>query len=97
LDVDPDGKLRQVFKTRTRKKSLFELADKTLAAMQSDPDQPVIVTTSGDYAAAEVVKARIIETISTADVQIYPIGMTIASHTGFGCVAAFAMGDQLRN
>lgn len=97
LDVDPDGKLRQVFKTRTRKKSLFELADKTLAAMQHDHAQPVIVTTSGDYAAAKVVKARIIEKISTADVQIYPIGMTIASHTGFGCVAAFAMGDGPRS
>jgi len=44
-----------------------------------------------------VVKARIIEKISTADVQIYPIGMTIASHTGFGCVAAFAMGDGPRS
>ena len=97
LDVDPDGKLRMVSKTRTRKKSLFELADKTLEAMKSDPTQPVIVTTSGDYEAAEVVKARIIEHISTADVQIYPIGMTISSHTGFGCVAVFAMGDEPRN
>jgi len=96
LDVDPNGKLRMVSKTRTRKRSLFELADKILLAMDHDPKQPIIITTSGDYEAAEVVKSRIIEKIGTADVQINSIGMTISSHTGFGCVAAFAIGDVPR-
>jgi DegV family protein with EDD domain len=97
LDVDADGKLRMVSKTRTRKKSLLELADKIVAAMQSDQGQPIIITTSGDYDAAKIVKDRIIEQISQADIQIYPIGMTISSHTGVGCVAAFAMGPEFRN
>lgn len=97
LDVDTDGKLRMVSKTRTRKRSLIELADKIVTAMQSDKNQPVIITTSGDYEAAQVVKDHIIKQISEADVQIYPIGMTISSHTGFGCVAAFAMGAEPRN
>ncbi|CAJ1202370.1 DegV domain-containing protein [Companilactobacillus paralimentarius] len=96
LDVDPDGKLRMVSKTRTRKRSLLELADNTLATIKHEPDQPIIITTSGDYDAAEVVKARILEKVSTADIQIYPIGMTISSHTGFGCVAVFAMGEAPR-
>ncbi|PMD68148.1 DegV family protein [Companilactobacillus nuruki] len=97
LDVDPDGKLRMVSKTRTRKKSLFELANKIVDAMQDDKDQPVIITTSGDYEAAEVVKKQIISKISKADIKIHSIGMTISSHTGFGCVAAFAIGKENRN
>lgn len=96
LDVDPSGKLRVAMKTRTRRKSLLELADLTLGIIQENPSQPIIITTSGDYDAAEVVKERIIEKVSTADIQIYPIGMTISSHTGFGCVAVFAMGEAPR-
>jgi len=96
LDVDINGKLQMVSKTRTRKKSLIELAEKIVEAMKDDRDQPVIITTSGDYEAAEVVKDHIIQKISEADIQIYPIGMTIASHTGFGCVAVFAMGSKNR-
>ncbi|APU70683.1 hypothetical protein LCR01_11460 [Companilactobacillus crustorum] len=96
LDVDPDGKLRMVSKTRTRKKSLMELAEKIVAAVQSDKNQPIIITTSGDYEAAEFVKGHILSKVADADIQIYPIGMTISSHTGFGCVAVFAMGSELR-
>lgn len=97
LDVDTDGKLRMVSKTRTRKRSLIELAEKIVEAIQTDKNQPIIITTSGDYEAAEVVKEHIISKVSEADIQIYPIGMTIASHTGFGCVAVFAMGPDQRS
>lgn len=96
LDVDPDGKLRMVSKTRTRKKSLIELAEKIVEAIQTDKNQPIIITTSGDNEAAEVVKEHIIKEVPDADIQIYPIGMTISSHTGIGCVAAFAMGPNER-
>ncbi|MFH5810092.1 DegV family protein [Companilactobacillus sp. FL22-1] len=96
LDVDPNGKLRMVSKARARKRSLLEIADKVILAMSSDPQQPIIITTSGDYDAAEVVKARILNKFSQADIKIYPIGMTIASHTGFGCVAVFAFGETPR-
>ena len=96
LDVDPNGKLRMVEKTRTRKKSLLDLANKVSPAIQNDIDQPIIITTSGDYDAAQVVKNKIQESISEADIQIYPIGITISSHTGFGCVAVFAMGSDNR-
>ncbi|MQS76173.1 DegV family protein [Companilactobacillus halodurans] len=97
LDVDPAGKLRLVSKTRTRKKSLLELAEKICKDLKDDPYQPIIITTSGDYEAAEIVKKAILAKFSEADIQVYPIGMTISSHTGFGCVAAFAMGKQPRN
>lgn len=97
LDVDPAGRLRMVEKTRTRKKSLLALATKISEAISTDPEQPIIITTSGDYDAAEVVKAAIIKNYPEADIQIYPIGMTISSHTGFGCVAVFAIGAENRH
>ena len=96
LDVDPAGKLRFVSKIRTRKKSLLTLAKKVVTAVQSDPDQPIIITTSGDWDAAELVKQHIVSQIPKADIQVNPIGMTISSHTGFGCVAVFALGTQDR-
>lgn len=96
LDVDPNGKLRFVSKIRTRKRSLITLAEKVVAAMENDPKQPIIITTSGDWDAAETVKKHIAEKISDADIQINPIGMTISSHTGFGCVAVFVLGTEDR-
>lgn len=92
LDIDDTGKLRMIEKTRTRKKSLVDLANRVIPAIQSNVDQPIIITTSGDYEAAQIVKNKIQTSVSEADIQIYPIGMTISSHTGFGCVAVFAMG-----
>jgi len=96
LDVDPAGKLRFVSKIRTRKKSLITLADKVVEAMQNDLDQPIVITTSGDWEAADVVKARILDKVAGANIQVNPIGMTISSHTGFGCVAVFVMGSKTR-
>lgn len=96
LDVDPSGKLRFVSKIRTRKRSLITLAEKVVSAMKNDLDQSIIITTSGDWEAADFVKQHILNRVSNADVQINPIGMTISSHTGFGCVAVFVMGTENR-
>ncbi|WP_179394328.1 DegV family protein [Lacticaseibacillus absianus] len=92
LDVDPAGKLRMVGKVRARKKALLALADKLLAALASDPQQPLLIATSGDWDAANIVRDHILAQAPDAQIQVGPIGLTIASHTGFGCVAAFVMG-----
>ncbi|WP_461226925.1 DegV family protein [Lacticaseibacillus suihuaensis] len=96
LDVDPAGHLRMVGKIHSRKKSLQALADHLLAALPSDPEQPLLIATSGDWDAANFVKDRILAQAPTANIQVGPIGLTIASHTGFGCVAAFVMGAKDR-
>ncbi|WP_225048183.1 DegV family protein [Lacticaseibacillus kribbianus] len=96
LDVDPEGHLRVVGKIHSRKKSLQALADRLLAALPSDPTQPLLIATSGDWDAANFVKDRILAQAPTANIQVGPIGLTIASHTGFGCVAAFVMGTDKR-
>ncbi|WP_125704075.1 DegV family protein [Lacticaseibacillus daqingensis] len=96
LDVDPAGKLRMVGKVRARKKALSALAEKLLEALTSDPTQPLLIATSGDWPAAETVRDLVLAKAPDANIQIGPIGLTIASHTGFGCVAAFVMGAAER-
>ncbi|MFD1429819.1 DegV family protein [Lacticaseibacillus mingshuiensis] len=94
LDVDPEGKLRMVSKVRARKRALLTLGDKILAALPADPSQQILIATSGDWAAADEVKAHILSQAPDANVLTGPIGLTIASHTGFGCVAAFVIASE---
>lgn len=96
MDVDPQGRLRVDAKVRARKRSLAVLGDKVLAALPSDPQQPVLIATSGDYDAANEVRDHILKQAPEANVTVGDIGLTIASHTGFGCVAAFVMGTEKR-
>ncbi|HIW72459.1 MAG TPA: DegV family protein [Candidatus Levilactobacillus faecigallinarum] len=96
LDVDPDGKLRLVQKIRTRKRALNALADKVIIALHVDVRQPILIATSGDWPAAEYVRDAILKELPDTDITIGPIGPTIACHTGFGCVAVFAMEDHAR-
>jgi len=96
LDVDPTGKLRMVTKIRTRKRALKALVAHVLTALASDPQQPILIATSGDWPAADWVKAAILKAAPNTKLQIGPINATIASHTGFGCVAVFVMGPEIR-
>lgn len=96
MDVDTAGKLRVVRKVRARKRSLIDLANETLKAIQENPQHRVIISTSGDFEAANFVKERLHEASPQTPLQIGNIGPTIASHTGFGCVAVFSMAASER-
>ncbi|MGP4117501.1 DegV family protein [Levilactobacillus zymae] len=97
LDVDAHGKLRVVDKIRTRHHALAALSTKVLAALEYDPQQTVLIATSGDWDAAKRVRDLILAQAPQANLQIGPIGPTIACHTGFGCVAVFVTGPQDRD
>ena len=96
MDVDTAGKLRVVRKVRARKRSLIDLANETLKAIQENPQHRVIISTSGDFEAANFVKERLHEASPQTPLQIGNIGPTIASHTGLGCVAVFSMAASER-
>ncbi|MDT6981328.1 DegV family protein [Levilactobacillus zymae] len=97
LDVDPQGKLRVVDKIRARHHALAALTNKVTAALHQDVRQPVLIATSGDWAAAKRVRDAVLTQYPAADLRIGPIGPTIACHTGFGCVAVFVTGLTDRN
>lgn len=96
MDVDTAGKLRVVRKVRARKRSLIDLTDETLKAVKANPTHRVIISTSGDYDAANFVKYRLHAASPETPLQVGNIGPTIASHTGFGCVAVFSMATDDR-
>ena len=96
MHVDTAGKLRVVRKVRARKRSLIDLANETLKAIQENPQHRIIISTSGDFEAANFVKERLHDASPQTPLQIGNIGPTIASHTGFGCVAVFSMATSER-
>ena len=94
ITVDVAGKLQNVEKVRGRKKALQLVADKIGEATADPANQTIFITTSGDQEGAEEVKRHLEERIQPKEVQIFPLGTTIASHTGLGCIAVFTRGEK---
>ena len=95
--MNEEGKLVVHQKVRTRKKSLRFVANKiidVLEAVEDPSERTVIITNADDLKAAELVKTYILEKVQPKDVLIFNLGPTIASHTGYGCVAAFVRGNE---
>lgn len=94
IDVDTEGKLRTLEKIRGRKKALQFLADKIIATTENSTEQSIFITNSDAMEDALTLKEMIEEKISVKEVQIFPLGTTIASHTGLGCIAVFTRGAE---
>ncbi|MEG1502836.1 MAG: DegV family protein [Enterococcus sp.] len=94
ITVDVAGKLQNVEKIRGRKKALQLVADKISAATTDPENQTIFITTSADQAGAEEVKRHLEESIHPKEIKIFPLGTTISSHTGLGCIAVFTRGNK---
>lgn len=92
IDVDPNGKLRTLEKIRGRKKALQHIADKIVENTGAPSEQVIFINASGNLEDAEEVKRLIEEQIQPKKIEVFPLGPTIASHTGLGCIAAFTRG-----
>ncbi|MDT2828629.1 MAG: DegV family protein [Enterococcus viikkiensis] len=94
ITVDVAGKLQNVEKIRGRKKALQLVADKISEATTDPANQTIFITTSADQVGAEEVKRHLEENIQPKEVRIFPLGTTISSHTGLGCIAVFTRGEK---
>lgn len=94
ITVDVEGKLQNVEKVRGRKKALQLVADRISQATTDPANQTIFITTSADQAGAEEVKRHLEERIQPKEVRIFPLGTTISSHTGLGCIAVFTRGEK---
>lgn len=95
IDVDPQGKLRQVDKIRGKKKALKRLIDNTLTDF--DPAYPnVMIGYSGTPDVAESVRIELLGSDLIETVTLTPLGPTIATHTGTGTIAIFSIGQSQR-
>ncbi|MEG0267824.1 MAG: DegV family protein [Carnobacterium sp.] len=92
--MDRIGKLVPFAKVRGRKKSLQFLVQKTVEGMIEPEKQTLFIGHVGTPEDALWMKNAILEKITVKDVQIYPYGPTIASHTGFGSMAVFSFGNS---
>ncbi|MGY3766762.1 DegV family protein [Vagococcus vulneris] len=89
-----EGQLINVGKIRGRKHSLKELVVKTSETIQNSSEQVLYVAYAGDLEAAEIVKELLLQSIDIAGVELYPMGPTISSHTGYGAIAVFSFGEK---
>lgn len=97
LVINKEGKLAVHSKVRTKKRAVSSIADKVVDAINTSPDsnkQVVIITNSGDLATAELLRDIILDQAIPKEILICDLGATIASHTGYGCVAAFVTGPE---
>ena len=94
IHVDKNGKLVNIGKTRGRNKSLEKIVAETKRTIVSSEEQTLLVAYAGDLEAAEHVKQLIMESITVRNVELLPMGPTIASHTGYGAIAIFSFGIE---
>lgn len=94
IHVDAEGKLQNVDKVRGRNKALQKIVDETIDHLTSLDNQIIYIAYSGDVTAAEKVLEKIAEKVMIEDIAVLPLGPTIASHTGYGCVAVFSFGKS---
>ncbi|MGM9904556.1 DegV family protein [Enterococcus hirae] len=92
ITVDPGGHLINVDKVRGRNKSIQKVVDETIRTIVAPLEQTVYIAYAGDLESAEKAKKLLEENIKMKEVKLYPLGPTVASHTGYGCIAIFSMG-----
>ncbi|SDO00470.1 Uncharacterised protein, DegV family COG1307, partial [Enterococcus faecalis] len=54
----------------------------------------LLIAYAGTKDDAEKVKELIEKEIEVNEILIYPLGPTITSHTGIGCIAVFSFGEK---
>jgi DegV family protein with EDD domain len=92
--VDSQGKLQNIGKVRGRGKALKKLAEETVQGMIDPANQTLFIAYAGDLESAEKVKALIEEQVQVRKIRLHPLGPTITSHTGNGCIAVFSRGKK---
>ena len=92
ITVEPSGHLKNVDKVRGRNKSIQKIVEETVKTIVAPLEQTVYIAYAGDLESAEKAKKLLEENIKTKEIKLYPLGPTIASHTGYGCIAIFSMG-----
>lgn len=92
--VNPEGGLVPSGKVRGRKKSLQHLVNKTVEGIVNPEQQTLFIGHVGVPEEAEMVKQELLNKLTVKDIKVYPYGPTIASHTGFGSLSIFSIGEE---
>ncbi|MDN6204126.1 MAG: DegV family protein [Tetragenococcus halophilus] len=96
LNVDEKGQLQSVDKVHGRKKALQRMVDETIEDLDLSIVNHFYIAYSGDEKALERVSKQLKQHYPETPIIPFPLGPTIASHTGYGCVALFSTGKTKR-
>lgn len=96
IHMDAEGKLQNVGKARGRKKALQTLLNETERNLDQTILNQFYLSHSGDEASVTEVVNQLQQRYPNTPITRYPLGPTIASHTGYGCIALFSMGNRER-
>lgn len=94
IRVDVEGKLQAVGKARGRNKALSKVAAETVQGLINPTEQTLLIAYAGTKEDAEKVQEMILKDSPVKDILLYPLGPTITSHTGYGCIAVFSFGKK---
>ena len=89
LVVTEEGKLVSNGKTRGRKKAIAKITEETRANISVTDTDKIFIAYAGDLEAAESAKEKLSDL--NLPIEVYPMGPTIACHTGFGGLAIFSV------
>lgn len=92
LNVNEKGQLQNVDKVHGRKKALKRMVDETVTGVDLTIVDHFYIAYSGDKQAADSVAQQLKQHYPQTPISCFPLGPTIASHTGYGCLAVFSMG-----
>ena len=95
LDVDPEGRLRQVTKVRGKKKAINQLLEKSLEEMDTAYPR-LLISYSGTDEIAQEIKKQAMQKKGISDVDVRPLSPTIVTHTGDGTIAIFSISRKSR-
>lgn len=96
LDVDAQGKLRQLSKVRGKKKAVNALIEKTLENMDSKYPRLIIAYAGSSYQTAVDIKQNLLQNNRINEIDIRPLGPTIVTHSGDGTLAVFSIANKKR-
>ncbi|MGL5380726.1 DegV family protein [Clostridium sp.] len=94
MNVDDDGKLQPVEKTKGRKKSLKVLKDKLKSKIIDSEKQTIFISHGDAQEEAEYLKELILSEVKVKDVVINNIGPAVGTHSGPGTIALFFLGEK---
>lgn len=92
--MDHEGKLQNIDKVRGRNKAVQKLVGETLTNLKKSNTNTVYLANSGDDELVQRILKIAKEKRPTIECIHYQLGPTIASHTGYGCLAIFSFGDK---
>ena len=90
IRMDEEGKLQVIGKVRGRKKAINTIIEMLLERIR-DGESTVFITHGDSPHEAELIRQKLVNDYGIKETVVAPLGPVVASHTGAGVLAVFAL------